>query len=132
MNRVDIVLIDADNARRAQIAAMAECIGASVAAYASRGMCAIDHPTGALYLVERKGAPARVDRPAGAHLVIFGVGPAGGASNYLAWPFGPAAIRSSLASALAESEDPGEMPGQGLLGTWSARVAGAMPWRHSR
>lgn len=132
MGQVDIVVIDRDRARRAHIAAMGECIGASVVVYSSRRACEIDRPDAALYLVERKAAPARAGRYTGGHIVAFGAGPAGGASNYLVWPFGPAAIRSRLAAALADAADRGETPAHGRLATWSVRLAVAMPWLRQR
>ncbi len=141
MNRVDIVLIDSDNARRAHIAAMAECIGASVATYASRGICDIDCPTAALYLIERQAAAPHVPRgraSAGARVVVFGSGPfegrtsdTAGAADYLAWPFGPGAIRRSLAAALIDADDANASAPNGSAG-WSSGTAGGMPWRRLR
>ena len=113
---MDVILIDGDPARRAQVCAMIVAAGGSVAAFETAAQFDARPRWAPLYLVA-DGARAlqsmtmllsRYERPP--YVVAYQAEPAihdivqamkMGACDYIGWPFGPQAVRSRLETAHA-------------------------------
>lgn len=113
---MDIVLIESDDERRAQIGAMIECIGGASRSYAWPAEFGARARWAPFYLVADTANAllsmtillSRFERPA--YIVAYRSTPAiqdvvgaltSGATDYLAWPFTAQAIRSRMQTATA-------------------------------
>lgn len=130
--RMQVILVDSDDRRRAHVSALVECAGGSAWAYECPAQFDGRARRAALYLVaDEPGALAsmtilvsRFDRPA--YLIAYREEPEigaivralrDGASDYLTWPFGAQTIRRRLQTARLREESltaaSGPQPGSG-------------------